>query len=98
MPFVKGDSNINRNGRPVNSEVDKLRAALAKEGEKHGIDFWDKVAEKAFVDNNIMSAVLKKFIPDMTKMELEGALSVLQMPTALVNNKPLEVDIGTNPA
>lgn len=72
MPFVKGDPNINRNGRPRNSEIDQLREALAKESEKRGVDFWDKVAEKAFKDTTIMIAVLKKFVPDTTFTKLEG--------------------------
>lgn len=72
MPFSKGDPNINRNGRPVNPEIKMLREALDKEGLKRGVLFWEKVAEKAFTDNNIMISVLKKFIPDTTFMSVEG--------------------------
>lgn len=50
-----------------------------------------------FTDDNKIKIALKLLEKSMPT-QLEGALSVLQMPTALVNNKPLEVDIGTNPA
>jgi hypothetical protein len=72
MPFVKGDLRINRNGRPKNAEPDLLRNALAKEGKRRGIDFWDKVAEYAYRDKNVMIAVLKKFVPDTSIIQGEG--------------------------
>jgi hypothetical protein len=72
MPFVKGDPNINRNGRPKNAEPDLLRKALEDEGEKRGISFWEKVAEYAFRDRTVMIAVVKKFIPDMNDLKVEG--------------------------
>jgi hypothetical protein len=94
MPFVKGDPNINRNGRPKNAEPDLLREALRKEGEKRGVDFWDKVAQFAFTDRNMTIAVLKKFIPDMTHQEIEGSLNVTQMPVVKIGDKPLDIVIG----
>jgi len=72
MPFVKGDKNINRNGRPKNAEPELLREALRKEGDKRGADFWEKVASYAFTDKNVMIAVMKKFIPDIQKIEGDG--------------------------
>jgi hypothetical protein len=72
MPFKKGDPSINRNGRPKNAEPELLREALRKEGEKRGIDFWDKVAEYAFTDKNVMVAVLKKFIADKRFIQYEN--------------------------
>jgi len=74
MPFVKGDPNINRGGRPKNAEPELLRAALAREGVKRGEDFWDKVASFAFTDKNVMVAIIKKFVPDMTQVAVEGEL------------------------
>ena len=70
--FVKGDPNINRNGRPKNAEPELLREALRREGEKRGEDFWDKVATFAFTDKNVMVAIIKKFVPDITKTEITG--------------------------
>ena len=94
MGFVKGDPNINRNGRPRNAEPDLLRRALEKEGIKRGEDFWDKVAQYAFTDKNVMVAVVKKFIPDMSSTEVSGQLSVNQMPTVTVNGTSLRPNIG----
>jgi len=74
MGFVKGDPNINRKGRPKNAEIDALRVALNKEGEKRGIDFWTQVAKFAFTNDKIMMAIIKKFIPDLTHTEIEGTL------------------------
>lgn len=74
MPFVKGDNNINRNGRPKNAEKDLLRFALDKEGKRRGVDFWGVVAKKAFTDNNIMVAVLKKFIADNTSPLVDNSI------------------------
>jgi hypothetical protein len=98
MPFVKGDPNINRSGRPKNAEPDLLREALRKEGAKRGIDFWDKVAQFAFTDRNMTIAVLKKFIPDMTHQEIEGSLNVTQMPMVRLDDVPQEIDIGVENA
>jgi len=75
MPFAKGDKNINRAGRPKNAEPELLREALAKEGKKRGQGFWEKVAEYAYTDKNVMIAVLKKFIPDMQTVEHSGEIS-----------------------
>ena len=73
MPFVKGVSG-NPNGRPRNAETDLLREALRKQGEKRGVDFWDKVAEFAFRDKQVMVAIIKKFVPDININQLEGEL------------------------
>ena len=75
MPFKKGDPSINRNGRPKNAEPELLREALRREGEKRGIDFWDKVAEYAFTDKNVMVAVLKKFVSDKRFIQFESDVS-----------------------
>ena len=72
MPFVKGDPHINRNGRPKNAEPELLRTALEKEGVKKGITFWEKVAEYAFRDRQVMIAVIKKFVPDTSEVKVEG--------------------------
>ena len=76
MPFKKGDSNINRKGRPKNAEPELLREALRREGEKRGQDFWNKIAEFAFTDKNVMIAVLKKFVPDSTITTIEGEMNI----------------------
>jgi hypothetical protein len=96
MPFVKGDPNINRNGRPRNPEKEMLRRALEKEGEKRGQDFWDMVAEKAFKDPTVMIAIAKKFIPDQSSTEHSGEISITEMPTVKLEESLLELNIGSN--
>ena len=94
MAFVKGDPNINRKGRPKNAEPELLREALRRQGEKRGIDFWEKVAEYAFTDKNVMIAIIKKFVPDITFNEMEAHVIVNQMPTIEIDGKPLGLNLG----
>jgi hypothetical protein len=97
MPFCKGDPNINRNGRPKNAEPELLREALRREGEKRGIDFWDKVAQFAFTDRNVTIAIVKKFVPDMSHQEVDAFLNVIQMPTVKIDDKPADIKVGETP-
>lgn len=94
MPFEKGDPNINRKGRPRNAEPELLREALRKQGEKRGQDFWDKVAEYAFTDKNVMCAVIKKFVPDCTITTHEGEINLTTMGIVKIDEKAQELDIG----
>lgn len=96
MPFVKGDPSINRKGRPKNAEPELLRQALAKEGLKRGVDFWDKVAEYAYTDKNVMVAIIKKFVPDMTVSTIEGMdmKQIVVMGDIKKNDIPLRFNIG----
>lgn len=94
MPFVKGDPNINRKGRPRNAEPELLREALRREGERRGEDFWDKVAHYAFTDKNVMVAVIKKFIPDMTSAEISGYVEFVKMSTVKINDQEQDINIG----
>lgn len=96
MPFVKGDPNINRKGRPRNCEPELLREALKKEGEKRGEDFWTRVAKYAFDDHGIMIAVLKKFVPDSTITTVEGEVNFVIMNDIKINDEPLRFKIGEN--
>lgn len=94
MGFVKGDPNINRNGRPKNAEPELLRQALAREGKKRGEDFWDKVAQFAFTDRNIMAAVIKKFIPDLTHAEIDNNISFTKLDKVKINGQEQELKLG----
>jgi len=53
------------------TQTDKLLAALKKAGKKQNKDFWDVVATKAFVDKEIMKAIINKLVPNLN--ELTGA-------------------------
>ena len=53
------------------TQTDKLLAALKKAGKKQNKDFWDVVATKAFIDKEIMKAIINKLVPNLN--ELTGA-------------------------
>lgn len=69
--FAKGN-NVAK-GKRKRTDTEKLRLALKRAGEKQDppIEWWDKVAEKAFVDKDIMKTVVNKLVP--TVSELTGA-------------------------
>ena len=67
--FVKGHTASK--GKRKRTQTDKLLAALKKAGKKQNKDFWDVVATKAFIDKEIMKAVINKLVPNLT--ELTGA-------------------------
>jgi hypothetical protein len=104
MPFVKGDPNINRTGRPKNSESEatKLRNALwaveNRKGKWNGVNFWDRVAEVAYEDTKVMVAIVKKFVPDKTHLSSDGPLIINKMQTVVINGEPLEYNIGNSRA
>ena len=98
MPFCKGDPNINRNGRPHKTEakmpIDQLREALDGEGEKQGKTFWAHIAEKVYTDRQVLIAVIKKFVPDITITQHAGEIFINQMGFIKKDDQPLEVDVG----
>ncbi|MCK4339959.1 MAG: hypothetical protein KAW87_08245 [Candidatus Cloacimonetes bacterium] len=55
------------------TDTEKLRLALKRAGKKQDppIKWWDKVAEKAFVDKEIMKVVVNKLVPNIN--EITGA-------------------------
>jgi len=68
--FCKGNT-ISKSKKRNRTQTDKLLAALKKAGKKQNKDFWDVVATKAFIDKEIMKAVINKLVPNLT--ELTGA-------------------------
>ena len=88
--FAPGNC-ANPNGRPKNADVELLRQALYKEGEKRGVTFWDQVAKYAFHDRNVMIALLKKFVPD--KIEgtgFENNIMAFFQNIQVIEGRPLE--------
>ena len=53
------------------TQTDKLLLALKNAGEKRGKKFWEVVADKAFIDKEIMKTVVNKLVPNIS--ELTGA-------------------------
>lgn len=69
--FCKG--NTIAKGKRKRTDTEKLRLALERAGKKQDppIEWWDKVAEKAFIDKDIMKAVINKLVPNIN--EITGA-------------------------
>lgn len=66
--FTKG--NNASKGKRKRTDTEKLRLALKRAGKKQDppIKWWDKVAEKAFVDKDIMKAVVNKLVPTVSEL------------------------------
>jgi hypothetical protein len=67
-----------------------LEEALTKEAKKAGITYWEQLAKWCFVNPMMASSVLKKFIPDMQKIEHdipEGRKIIIEH---IGNNKQLQ--------
>jgi len=69
--FCKG--NTISKGKRKRTDTQRLRLALERAGKKQTppIKWWDKVAEKAFIDKDIMKAVVNKLVPNIN--EITGA-------------------------
>jgi hypothetical protein len=96
MPFIKGDTRINRNGRPKNAEIDMLRHELEREGKKRRTSFWHVVAHKAFTNPQIMLAVLKKFVPDLNHQQVDGLVSK-ETSIIIIKANGEKIESGNNP-
>jgi hypothetical protein len=94
MTFCKGDPNINRQGRNRDSKKWMLEEALKLEGEKLGTTPFKKIAEEFYKDKQVMIAVLKKFVPDMTTTELEGVFKFIKMPLIAIEQQNVIPAIG----
>ncbi|MCK9370581.1 hypothetical protein M0R04_11785 [Candidatus Dojkabacteria bacterium] len=59
----------NPNGRPTIAEIDKLRQAIEFGEKKYGVDIFRHAVERAFKNDVVLIALLKKIIPDIVKGE-----------------------------
>ena len=50
------------------TQTDKLLLALKNAGKKRGKKFWDIVADKAFIDKEIMKTVVNKLVPNISEI------------------------------
>lgn len=89
--IIKGQI-LNPHGRPKLPEVMLLREALVAVGKKKKKSFYTLVAEKAYDDNSVLIAVLRKFAPDLKSIEgIFGTLeSSMSDATALTIQKKLK--------
>lgn len=69
--FKKGQIN-NPHGRPKAPEVEELRIALKAAKEKNNKSLIDHFVERAYSNDKVLVAVMKKLIPDITLSELTG--------------------------
>lgn len=60
---------INPHGRPALPEVQLLREAVEAVGKRKKKSFYKLVAEKAYEDNSVLIALLRKFTPDLKAIE-----------------------------
>ena len=86
MPFVKGKSG-NPLGAPRKPEIELIRQAMAEVAIKKKKTLWQHLVEQAYVDNNVLNALAKKFVPDLTKDE--GMQNIIR--TILVRATPEEM-------
>jgi hypothetical protein len=78
MPFKKGQV-ANPNGRPKRPEIEQLRRAIATVEKSKKKKLLVHFVEQAYEDNRTLDALVRKFMPDMKHVELEGGLNPLTL-------------------
>jgi len=78
MAWKKGQSG-NPNGRPKRSEIDELRKAIAKVQKDEDHSVLEHFVRRAYKNDKVLIALVKKFVPDKTKIDGEfmGVIQVI---------------------
>ncbi len=70
MPFKSGaEWNGNRKGQPRKPEVQLFRDALVKVEKEKNTSLLEHAVKRAFVEDNVLIAVMKKMLPDLSQDE-----------------------------
>lgn len=72
--FAK-NNRANPHGRPLLPEVEKLRQAIAEVEVEKKISLYKFVVERALQSDMILATILKKFIPDMTRLDVDAKVT-----------------------
>ena len=77
MPLPKGRTN-NPNGRPRTGEafVEQLRIALETVAKKKGKTLIQHAVERAYEDDMVLTALLKKILPDQLQHSGDIGISI----------------------
>lgn len=83
MVWQKGQSG-NPKGRPKKGVVYDLEKAIKKVEKAKGKKLLQHAVEQAFEDNSVLTAVLKKLLPDLRSIEasVKGELELIPMSPA----------------
>ena len=85
--WKKGGASGNPKGRPLASERDKLRKAIAAVEKTEKKDLFVHFVERAFKDDNVLVALMRKLLPDCK--EISGEVNITSLADFL-NGKVIE--------
>ena len=72
MSFKSGKEwNGNRHGRPRVPEAELIRIAIEEVSREKKKSLWKHLAEQCYLDNSVLIALSKKFLPDQIKMSVD---------------------------
>lgn len=81
MPFKKGkDWKGNPKGRPKSPEIEELRQAIEKARKAKDKSILEHFVERAYKNDQVLVALIKKLIADKHHTELGGELAVALEP------------------
>ncbi len=89
MTYQKGESG-NPAGRPKKALIDKFEKAIKKVEKVKGKTIFQHFAERAFDDDGVLIAVMKKRLPDMKQVDGKIKIAVPMVPLSDIEREELE--------